>query len=139
MSRDALVKHEPRDWHDTSELRRFTAELDTAVHGEWKWHGTDHATIRATVPAGQVVSVQVTHHPGWQATSTGKSVPLQRDGLGLMWVDPACNGDCEIQLTYKGGWELWLCRWISATALLTLGVWFYRTRRRVTVRLPQES
>jgi hypothetical protein len=139
VDRGALVKRDPRDWHDTAEVQRFAAALDTATHAEWKWQGTGHATVRMIVPAGKVVSVQVNYHPGWHATSRGKSIPLHRDGLGLMWLDPACNGECEIQMAYNGGWELRLCRWVSIAVLLALSVWLYRTRRRVTMRLPQVS
>jgi hypothetical protein len=139
VDRTALVKRDPRDWHDTAEVHRYAAGLDTATHAEWKWQGTDHATIRTSVPMGKVISVQVTHHPGWHATSNGKNIPIHRDGLGMMWLDSACSGECEIQMTYNGGWELRLCRWISATVLLTLVLWLYRTRRRVTIRVPQVS
>ena len=91
------------------------------------------------MPAGSAVSIQVSYHPGWHATANGKKTPILRDGLGLMWLDSPCEGSCEIQLEYHGGWELILCRWISAFTLIAIAVWIYRIFRRVTVRLPQES
>jgi hypothetical protein len=69
---------------------------------------------------GQALSVQVSYHPGWHAHVQGRSVPVRRDGLGLMWMDPGCSGPCEVQLDYDGGWELRLCRYLSVAALLGL-------------------
>ena len=57
---------------------------------------------------------------------------LRRDGLGLIWVHPGCNGPCEVQLDYDGGWELRLCRWLSVLAvagLLSLPFWYFRRQR----------
>jgi hypothetical protein len=139
VPRAALVRREPKDWHDVSEVSRFDEALDMAVHADWQWNGADNATIRTTLAAGNAITIQVSHHPGWHAMANGKSVPILRDGLGLMWLDSPCAGPCEIQLAYNGGWELLLCRWISVVTLLTISVWTYRTFRRVTVRLPHES
>ena len=135
VSRDSVVRHEPRDWSDVGEALRF----DTSVAAEWHWRGTDAATIRGNIPAGKAVAIQVTHHPGWRAVINGKEIPIHKDGLGLMWLDSPCSGPCEIQLNYSGGWELWLCRFASVLTLIAVGAWLYRTRRIVTTRLPQVS
>jgi hypothetical protein len=134
-----VVKRNPKDWQDVSDVRRFNAALDMAAHADWQWNATDKATIRTTSPAGSAVSIQVSYHPGWHAIANGKSVPILRDGLGLMWLDSPCEGPCEVQLEYNGGWELILCRWISALTLIAIAAWIYRTLRRVRVRLPHES
>jgi hypothetical protein len=139
LPRDGLVLSEPEDWHDTNNVHRFVEALDGAVHADWQWRGTDRAIIRGNIPAGSAVAIQVTYHPGWHATANGKGIPVRRDGLGLMWLDSPCAGPCEIELEYSGGWELRLCRWISALTLLAIVAWIYRTFRRVTLRLPQES
>jgi hypothetical protein len=139
LARDAMVLREPRDWNDTSDVRRFALALDTAVDADWQWRGTDEAILHGNIPAGSAVAIQVTHHPGWHAKANGNPIPVKRDGLGLMWLDSPCAGPCEIQLEYNGGWELRLCRWISALTLLGIAAWVYRTFKRVTVRSPQES
>ncbi len=139
VPREAVVKRDPKDWQDVSDVRRFSAALDKATHADWQWNGTDKATIRTMAPTSAALSIQVSYHPGWHATANGKSVPILRDGLGLMWLDSPCEGACEVQLEYNGGWELNLCRWISALTLVAIVAWIYRTFRRVTARLPHES
>jgi hypothetical protein len=59
----------------------------------------------------------VNYHPGWHAVAGGRVVQIHKDGLGLMWLRPGCNGPCEVDLEYDGGWELRLCRWLSYAAL----------------------
>ena len=49
-----------------------------------------------------------------------KQIAIPRVALGLMWLERACAGPCEIRLDYDGSWELRICRWVSAAALLTL-------------------
>jgi hypothetical protein len=133
LSPDTLIRREPHDWRDVEDVRR----LDLTTPADLRWEGTDAAFVRADVPAGKVLALQVTHHPGWSAKANGKAVALHRDALGLMWLDPECNGACDVRLDYDGGWELRLCRWISALTLFA--VVLYRTLRIVTVRLPQVS
>jgi hypothetical protein len=136
IPRDALVGREPRDWRDNGDVKRLNAALDTAAPAELQWQGTDAAVVRANVRPSQVLTIHMTHHPGWSATVNGRSTAVHRDALGLLWVAPDCNGPCEVRLTYRGGWELTICRWISAATLLLI---LYLTLRRVTTRLPQES
>jgi hypothetical protein len=88
--------------------------------------------MRGTFAPDQGLSIQVSYHPGWHATVSGRGVPIERDGLGLMWLRPACSGPCEVQLDYDGGWELRLCRWLSSLAIASLVIvplWL-RFRRR---------
>ena len=73
--------------------------------------------IRASAAPGQVISVQVSYHPGWHARAGGQDRKLNRDGLGLMWLRPGCAGPCEIELDYDGGAELRICRGISYAAI----------------------
>jgi hypothetical protein len=90
--------------------------------------------IQATSAPGEALSVQVSYHPGWHAKAGNRTVQIQRDGLGLMWLRPDCAGPCEIHLDYDGGWELRICRYLSFTALVLLILTtlrrFARSRRR---------
>jgi hypothetical protein len=47
-----------------------------------------------------------------------------------MWLRPECDGPCEVQLDYDGGWELRVCRGISCLATAGLFVFPLATRRR---------
>jgi len=120
LPESAIVRHEPREPDDTREVERFAAALDDpSLPGtSFDWEGRNRIHIRSTVIPGQVLTIQESYHPGWHATVAGKPQKLMRDGLGLMWLRPDCNGNCEVTLDYDGGWELRLCRWLSWAAIV---------------------
>ena len=120
----ALVLTPPSSPADTGALERYAAALDDPALPltEFQWEGRNRIRIRAAVASAPVISIQVSYHPGWHATVMGRDVPIQRDGLGLMWLRPQCAGTCEVQLDYDGGWELRLSRWLSGAAIATLFV-----------------
>jgi hypothetical protein len=67
-----------------------------------------------------VISVQVSYHPGWHAKVNGQARQIEADGLGLMLIRPQCNGPCDVELDYDGGWELRICRYLSFAAIASL-------------------
>ena len=128
----AIVKHAPKVPEDVAEVEKFVAALDDAAMpaAGFAWQGRNHIVIRGIMAAGaaagqaaagQAVSVQVSYHPGWQASVADQGRVLKRvlmkDGLGLMWLRPECAGPCEIRLDYDGGLELRLCRYLTYAAL----------------------
>jgi uncharacterized membrane protein YfhO len=76
------------------------------------------AEIRATVDHGQVIAVQVTYDPGWEAYANGKRQPVRGDAIGLMVIEPDCHGPCEISLRYTGGKARVVTRAMSLAAML---------------------
>jgi hypothetical protein len=119
----AMVRHAPKEPGDVGEVERYAAALDyePLPAAQMQWEGRNRIRIRAAaVPTGQAISVQVSYHPGWHAKVGGQSRGLYKDGLGLMWLRPECAGPCEVQLDYDGGWELRICRWVSAFAIVGL-------------------
>ena len=120
----ARVRQAPKNVDDIAEMERYAAALEDPA--EMHWDSPNRIHIRTTQAPGQVVSIQISYHPGWHATANGRGVRLHPDGLGLMWVEPDCNGPCRIDLNYDGGWELRLCRWISALAFVILLLMFFR-------------
>jgi hypothetical protein len=131
VPRSALVQHDPPAGPEVAEARIYVAALERTdlPLAEWQWEGRNRARIRAQVEGDQVVSVQVNYHPGWHAIANGRAVPIFRDGLGLMYLQPNCNGPCAVELRYDGGWEYRLCWGLSAAALLGVAVWILRRRR----------
>jgi hypothetical protein len=115
----AIVARTPRDPQDVGGVEPYVAALDDAAlpATTFQWEGRNRMRIRTTAAPGQALSVQVSYHPGWHAAVAGQSRALRKDGLGLMWLRPGCNGPCEVVLDYNGGWELRLCRWLSWLAL----------------------
>jgi hypothetical protein len=118
----ALVERAPRGPSDLAGIERFVGATEdpTLPAAEFAWEGWNRMRIRTTAAPGQAISVQVNYHPGWHVTAANRHPQLQQDGLGLMWFRPECNGGCDVQLDYDGGWELRICRWISYCALAGL-------------------
>jgi len=118
----ALVRRIPSSSRDTKEVERYVAALENELppKAEFRWQGANRIRIQATAWPGQALSIQVTHHPGWHATANGASRQIKSDGLGLMWLQPGCNGPCDVQLEYDGGAELRICRLLSAVVLAAL-------------------
>jgi hypothetical protein len=100
------------------DLRKYVAALDDPVLpvAEMRWRDTRHFTIETTIHPGQVVSVQTSYHRGWHAAGAR----TRRDGLGLLVIEPSCDGPCRIEMTYDGGWEYLVCRVVSYCALIGL-------------------
>jgi hypothetical protein len=117
----AIVDHRPMHGVDVEPVLPFITALDDPAlpPAQFDWQSLHSARIRARVMPGQVISVQVTHTPGWHAVVNGSSQMVRADGLGLMVIDPHCNGDCEIQLDYDGGSEAY---WTRFASVISLGV-----------------
>ena len=118
---------------DIAGLERYNAALDDASLplADMQWEGRNRIRIHTTASDGEIVSVQVSYHPGWHASVNGRHTPLHSDGLGLLWLRPACHGGCEIQLDYDGGFELRFCRYLTVAAFLVLIALFLWPARRV--------
>jgi hypothetical protein len=122
----ALVRRAPSSPRDTEKVEQYVAALEdeSLPQAEFRWEGENRIHIRTIAGPGQIVSVQITHHPGWHAKANGVSRQIDADGLGLMWLRPGCNGSCDVQLEYDGGTELRICRRLSAAALAALLIFF---------------
>lgn len=120
----AIVRHASEDPDDSAEVEKYVAGLDDpSLPGtSFDWEGRNRIRIRTTVSPGNVLTVQESYHPGWHATIAGKAQKIFKDGLGLMWLRPSCQGPCEVVLDYDGGWELRLCRWLSWLAIAALPI-----------------
>ena len=132
-----LVVHPPADRDDIAEIERYVSALDdpSLPTPEFRWEGRNRMRIQTAATAGQVLSIQISYHPGWHARAAGQDRKLNRDGLGLMWLRPACAGPCAIELDYDGGAELRICRWISYVAIAALILVFpLRRAFRASVR-----
>ncbi len=75
------------------------------------------------------MSVQTTYHQGWRATVNGIRQRTFADGLGMLVIEPACRGDCEIHLRFDGATEAKVTMWISILTLAAIGGCLWRWRR----------
>jgi len=134
----ALVRRAPRGPQDTKDLNRYVAALEdeSLPLADFRWEGDNRIHIRAHASPGQVVSVQVSNASGWHARANAASRKIETDGLGLMWIQPGCNGPCDLDLEYDGGAALRIFRWISAAMLVAFAVFFgWRILRAAASRL----
>jgi hypothetical protein len=122
IPKEAVVAREPIHGLDVDPVRPYVAALEdpSLPIAEMRWEGTSRAVITAPMKPDQVMSVQVTWAPGWRASVDGRKIPLRKDGIGLLVLEPGCDGPCDIQLDYVATPEAWICRILSA--LVTLGM-----------------
>ena len=91
---------------------------------------TDLVLLHARFDAGQSLLVQETWDPGWRASVDGKPLPVRKDAMGFMVVDPPA-GDHTVRLEFpmplenRVGWGL------TALTVLALGVLAFRKEGQV--------
>ena len=123
----AVVHAVPQNGLDLQEVRRFVNALEDPAlpTAELTWRDPQNARIvinanPTNANPDQVIAVQLTYDPGWVASVHERKVAVAKDGIGLMTLRPQCNGACEIDLRFDGGWQRRLCWW--ASGLLTAAV-----------------
>jgi hypothetical protein len=136
MTRADLADRTPANGIDIEPLVPYVKALDDAGYAEadFRWTSRRSAAIQAKMSGRQVVSVQVSFHPGWHARVNGVEKAVMEDGLGQMYVEPGCEGDCSIELNYDGGVEMSIARGVAAIAwVAALGVFAISFRSRADV------
>ena len=93
-----------------------------------QWPNQHMATVRATLTPDEIVSFQMTYWPGWRATANGRPATVKRDTFGLLYIEPACAGPCQIEMTWDGGLEAVVLRWLRLVAVFGGLVWLIRRR-----------
>lgn len=132
LRRDEIVWREPTDVEDVGEVRRYVNVLQDVSRpiAAFKWVANNHAKIRAQMARDDLVSVQVTHSDGWQASANGKPARVLRDGLDFIVIEPDCEGACDIDLIWTQSASATASKWISAFSLLLAAGMLVLPRRR---------
>jgi hypothetical protein len=127
-----IVRNAPRDFSDLSQVRVYVAALENSANAvtEWHWIDDNHGRIRTRLEPGDVISLQITYHPGWKAFAGGKAASITSDGLAQMVVHADCSGLCEVDLSYDGGWEGKALRMLSLATILGVALWGVAGLRR---------
>jgi hypothetical protein len=128
LPRDSMVRTVPLNGLDIAQTQIYVNALRPAT---FRWASHHSAEIHADVSAGEVISVQITYHPGWHAAANGQNCPLSSDGLGQIVIEPRCDGACTVQLRYDGGMEMKFARILSWASSVGCVAWivFYRRKR----------
>jgi hypothetical protein len=133
IRRRDVVTQQPVNGIDISPLRDYVSAIEDPAlpDADWQWSGPAAARINAKLEPHHLVSIQESYHPGWSAKVNGRAIPVSRDGLGLMVLDPECSGACTIEMKFDGGREMMLLRAGHVAAWFVLALWFWRDRKRV--------
>jgi hypothetical protein len=118
----AVVTRQPVHGLDLEPARAYVAALDDGTLPVVKpeWQGLSKVAFRTNMTPGQVIAVQMNYAPGWRARVGGNARTVRKDGLGMMIVDPQCNGDCAVEMEFGATAETWICRVLSGAAALLL-------------------
>jgi hypothetical protein len=129
-----LVRTAPAHGLDTAQLSAFVAAQNAADGAMIVWEDANHARVRAQIQPREVLAAQMTYDSGWHATVNGSAAAVRSDGIGLMVVETACLGTCDVRLEFDGGWEWRTCLAASAIALLALAALSLRRRVAAAAR-----
>jgi hypothetical protein len=129
---NAIVRRRPVQGLDISPVEPYVNALDDAAFPEatLNWLSPDRVRIDTMIAPQQVLSVQIGYDVGWIASSQGKPLTVRPDGLGMVVIEPALAGPCEIMLEYTGGRSRRLLLYTSLAAVLALCVWGAMRARR---------
>ncbi len=81
--------------------------------------GTDAMRAHARFEAGQSLLVQESYDPAWHAWSAGQPLPVRKDAMGMMAIDPP-PGDREIAIAFLTPLENRIGRVVTALTLLVI-------------------
>jgi hypothetical protein len=137
MMASDLASRRPSDGTDVEPLRRYADALENSAYpiADLRWLNQHTANAQVNLNPDEVVSFQITYWRGWQASANGRAVPVLKDNLGFMYIEPQCSGACSIEMTYDGGAETRIAHWVSAvTAILLLMVFGWQICARVILK-----
>lgn len=120
VPRASLISRLPVNGVDMEPLAPFARALETegpAVR-EARWRDFRSFHISADILAGSAVAVRIAWHPGWRATANGIPIPVQRDALNLITLDPPAAPHTDIDLVFDGGREMKAMNAINIAAVL---------------------
>jgi hypothetical protein len=110
---------------DIDFLRSYVAPLrDPALPlVEMAWQDRHHAILTANLQKGQLLVVQVTSHPGWHARVNGAARRVAKDPIGLLLIEPECEGRCVVDLEYGDDAEMLSARIVNSAAIAGALIW----------------
>lgn len=116
---------EPKNAVDVDAIGRYVNYIDGSSFKEAKfdWTGIGQAVIKADLGEKEGIAVQVTYDPGWHASVGSKKIPLKKDVLGFIYLQPGKAGPVEVNLRYTRTWDVWLGYLVTFLALVGLFIY----------------
>ncbi len=137
-----LPSRKPAGGLDIEPLAPYLAALENPALplADFRWRNRHEAEVSAGFGKGDLLSVQISHHPGWRATVAGQPRRAYSDNLGQLVIEPGCTGPCTVNLSYDGGLEMLVARLLSWAALIAgLALAAMQERRLVLWSRPQRG
>jgi hypothetical protein len=127
------ARRPPRTTYDEEYLRAYVDVVENGPDSPvtLERQGTDAMLLRAKVDPGQVILVQESYDPAWQAWSKGQRLPLHADAMGFMVVE-APPGVHQVRLAFVMPVENrvgWVLAGISLLLLAALAAQSIRARK----------
>jgi hypothetical protein len=115
---------------DYASLARYVEAVERGPEAPLTFDRIDTGSIRirTRLEPGQLLLVQETYDPAWKAQAGGRAIPIEKDALGFLLLDPG-PGDGEILLRFGPPLENRVGAAIGALTLLAiawLGIRQYR-------------
>ena len=122
----------PLNVYDEDPVRTLARALEdpTLPNAHWEWLGPSHARIAAPLSRSQILFVQISYHPGWHASVHGAPRRVRAEPLGMMLIEPDCEGACEVDLVYDGGREMEMSNAATVVTILAGTIWMLSLTRR---------
>ncbi len=135
IRREDLPVRVPESGLDVDAFRPYVEAIEDPARpaAEMRWRTRHSALVTAAMRAGEILSVQMSHHPGWRAEVNDVRKTVYGDHLGQLVVEPECESVCTVELVYDGGPEMRLARIVSWMALAGGVIWILAARRRGAV------
>ncbi len=120
------------EWNDDNEvqLRAYAEALEGGPDSpaESQWVDSRTMRVRARIREGESVAIQVSYDPWWRAYSGGRSLPVLKDVMGFLRIDPPA-GEREIHLRFETPLENRIGRVVSLVALIIVVLLFANALR----------
>ncbi len=115
---------------DDGSLRKY---VDVVEHGpaapvEFQRSGTDGMQMRARLAEGQRLLVQETYDPAWRSYAEGRAVPIAKDALGFLLLNPG-PGEHDLVLRFEKPLENRIGTAVTWLTLLAIAWLVWRSRR----------
>lgn len=123
IPKSAIVTRQPANGLDIAGVRAY---VDALTPADIAWENPDHARIAAKMDSSEVLSIQITYDPGWEARVGGRVAATSADQLGFIVVDPQCEGDCLVDLEFTGGRERNVTLTVSVLVVAALFAMLFR-------------
>jgi hypothetical protein len=127
------ARRPPRTTYDAEYLRAYVDVVENGPDSPVTLdrQGTDAMLLRAKLSPGQVILVQETYDPAWQAWSNGQRLPIHADAMGFMVIQ-APPGEHQVRLAFLMPAENrvgWVLTGISLLLLAVLAAQAMRPRK----------